>query len=185
MAGGTLTVTVQSLLVLMCYLRAQTIRASHHIFYNIARISISLDPLHRMDKALKYKRQHPSESYLKLSNSFGIPASTIRDRHHGTHAPQGHHMRCRLSIVQEGVLIDTINQYDERGTLLNPKHIHQLAQRLSTNKLGQNWTTTFLRRQKDRLLSRFYQTQELARLQADTPETRRAFLSLVSLSSCV
>ena len=138
-----------------------------------------------MDEALEYKRQHPSESYLKLSNRFGIPASTIRDRHHGTHAPQGHNMRRRLSVVQEGVLINTINQYADRGTLLSPKHIHQLAQRLCPDELGQNWTTTFLRRQKDQLSSRFYRTQELARLQAITPETRRAFLSLVSPSSRV
>ena len=45
--------------------------------------------------------------------------------------------------------------------------------------------TTFLWRHKDQVSLRFYRVEELARLKANTPENRQAFLTLVSLSECV
>ena len=138
-----------------------------------------------MEQALEYKRQHPSESYLKLSKRFGIPATTIRNRYRGTHAARGEYTARNLSIIQEDALIGSINAYANRGTLLTPKHVQQLATSLCGHDLGVNWTSTFLRRHKDQVSSRFYKVQELARLKADTPETRKAFLTLVSLSNRV
>ena len=138
-----------------------------------------------MDAALEYKLENPSESYSVVADRFGVAKSTLQARHSGTHSARGVHMPRNLSIAQEDVLVDTINSFCDRGTLMTPKHIHQLAQRLCKQKIGINGTTTFLRRHKDRLSSRFYRVQELARLKANTPETRRAFLTLVSLSSRV
>ena len=130
-------------------------------------------------------RQHPSESYTKLSKRFGVPATTIRNRYSGTHAARGENTARHLSIIQEDTLIGSINAYADRGTLLTPKHVQQLAIRLCNHKLGRNWTSSFLHRHKDRVSSRFYKIQELARLKADTPETRKVFLTLVSLSGRV
>jgi len=48
--------------------------------------------------------------------------------------------------------------------------------------LGVNWVSNFVRRRKDVLHSGFYAYQEAARVKADTPETRRAFYSLVGHS---
>ena len=79
------------------------------IFYDITGISKSFDPWHEMDKAFEDRRRHPSESYLKISNPYEIPATIIRDWHNSTRAAQGQNMLCCLSVVQEGVLIGTIN----------------------------------------------------------------------------
>ena len=138
-----------------------------------------------MDEALEYKPQHPSESYSKLSERFGIPPMTIRNRYSGGHAARGTNMVWHLSDVQEDALAGSINSYANRGTLLTPEHVQQLATRLCGNNLGRNWTSTFLRRHKHQVLLHFYKIQELARLKADTPEMRKVFLTLVSLSSRV
>ena len=134
-----------------------------------------------MDSALSYKTEHPSESYRTVAELFEVPKSTLQARHRGTHSFRGRDTPRNLSIAQEDVLIDSINTYAERGTLLTPKHVQQLAIRLYGHDIGVNWTSTFLRRHKDRVSSRFYRVQELARLKADTPSNRRAFLTLVSL----
>ena len=170
-----------TVLVVTCYSRTRAIRAFSSNMYLVLINFISLDPLHEMQEALDYKAQHPSESYAKLSARFGVPATTIRNRLCGTHAPRGERMPRRLSTSQEGILIDTINNYAERGTLLTPKHIHQLAKCICGEDIGQNWTSTFLWRHKDEVSTRFYRVQELARLKANTPEMCGAFLTLVSL----
>ena len=147
--------------------------------------SITLDPLHRMQSALDYKRQHPSESYSMVATRFNVAKSTLQDRHRGTHVARGEKGPRKLSMAQEDALIGSINTYAERGTLMTPKHVQQLAQRLCGTDLGVNWTSTFLRRHKDRVSSRFYKVQELSRLKANTPANRAAFLTLVGPSKRV
>ena len=62
-------------------------------------------------------------------------------------------------------------------------------QNTSNNSLhasvGTTWVEIGRRCHKHQVSSRFYKIQELARLKADTPETRKVFLTLVSLSSRV
>ena len=132
-----------------------------------------------MDAAVSYKHAHPRETLRSVAERFEVPASSLHYRLNNTHAPRGHQTPRNLSIVQEDALIDKINAYAERGTLLTPRHITQLAQALSERDLGRNWTTTFLHRHKDRVSSRFYRHQDLARIKADTPANRAAFLGLV------
>ena len=133
-----------------------------------------------MDAAISYKRQHPSESYLSVSKRFGVAASTLHDRLKDTHLPRGHRGIRKLSADQEDALISEINAYADRGTLLTPQLIAELAHSLGDVRLGRNWTSSFLNRHKDKVSSRFYRVQDLARIKADTPETRAAFLTLVS-----
>ena len=134
-----------------------------------------------MDQAILYKRQHPSESYRTVSDRFDVASSTLQDRVAGTHAAPGKRLHRNLSTAEEDVLLAKIEAYASRGTLLSPQHIKDLAAILASHSMGRNWTSTFLQRHKDRLSLRFYRIQEVARLNADTPETRRAFYSLVSL----
>ena len=133
-----------------------------------------------MDAATSYKREHPLESVSSIAARFHVPQSTLRNRLTDTHATPGLCMPRNLSLIQEDILLDKVNAYADRGTLLTPGNIHQLAQALCGHELGRNWTTTFLRRHHDQVSSRFYRVQELARLKADTPSNRAAFLDLVS-----
>lgn len=132
-----------------------------------------------MNQAITHKLQHPEDSYTVTAKRFKVPATTLHDRMNDTHAPRGQRTRRNLSIPQEVALLNNINAYAGRGTLLTPHHITQLAQALCDRTLGKNWTSTFLRRHKDQVSSRFYRVQEVARIKADTPSNRAAFLDLV------
>ena len=132
-----------------------------------------------MDKAIEYKHLHPSTSLTELANRTGIPRSTLHDRITNTHLPRGHRTNRNLSIIEEEALLNKITAYADRGTLLTPKNITTMATGLCGHAIGVNWTSTFLHRHKDKISSRFYRVQEIARLRADTPENRGAFLTLV------
>ncbi|EIW65511.1 hypothetical protein TREMEDRAFT_36178 [Tremella mesenterica DSM 1558] len=54
-----------------------------------------------------------------------------------------------------------------------------MAEAVHGEKLGINWVSTFIKRHSDRIHSRFHDFRELARHQADTPETRQAWYKLV------
>ena len=133
-----------------------------------------------MDAAISYKRDHPQDSLSSVAARFQVATTTLHDHLTGTHSARGLNTPRNLSLIQEDALLDKINAYAKRGTLLTPGNITQLAKALCNHDLGRNWTTTFLRRHRDRVSSRFYRVQELARLRSDTPSNRAAFLSLVS-----
>lgn len=134
----------------------------------------------QMAKALQYKHDHPQAKYSEMPGRYGIPATTFRDRFLGIHADRATSATLALSVAMEAALVDKINDYASRGTLLSPKHVHELAEAISGKTLGANWASTFTRRHSHQITSRFWAYQELARLKADTPETRRAFYKLVS-----
>jgi hypothetical protein len=83
-------------------------------------------------------------------------------------------------MAMEAALVDKINQYAHRGTLLLPRQVHELAEAVCGEKLGVNWASTFTRRHRDQISSRFWAYQELGRVKADTPATKKAFYDLVS-----
>lgn len=132
-----------------------------------------------MQQAVVYKQQHPSETYAAVAHRFLVPASSLHNRLMETHAPPGVHWPRHLSIEQEDALLDKIKAYATRGTLLTPGHMTQLAQALSEEPLGRNWTSTFIRQHTRRPYPAFYRVQEIPRLKADTPSNRQAFYILV------
>ena len=133
-----------------------------------------------MDRALAQCVLHPEVSLGSIAEAEGVPKSTLHDRITGNHAPRGVRANRNLSVVQEDALLEKINGYANRGTLLTPKHITQLAEALCGHTIGRNWTTTFIKRHSDHITSKFWRVQELARLKADTVETRRTFYRYVS-----
>lgn len=80
----------------------------------------------------------------------------------------------------EAALIDKINQYSDRGTLLTLCHIRELAEAVCNEKLGVNWVSSFISRHSQEISSRFWAYQELGRLKASIIETKTAFYNLVS-----
>jgi hypothetical protein len=142
-----------------------------------------MDTQARLNAALAYRPQHPTMSISAVAREKKVAKSTLAARINGTHAPRGTKSNRNLSVVEEGVIIGKINQYAARGTLLQPRHIRQLAEGICGHQVGENWTSTFLRRHKDEVSSKYYGIQESARVKADTPEHRRAFYHQVSAST--
>ena len=136
----------------------------------------------QVELAIEYKRQHPKESYGKVSDRFDVPKSTVYEHFKGTHSTSGVNAPRALSNEQERVLLERIASFASRGTLLTSPQVHDLAEAIYDGKLGANWVSRFVGRHKDVIHSRFFAYQEAARLKADTPETRKAFYSLVGRS---
>ncbi|ADV20611.1 Hypothetical protein CGB_B8130W [Cryptococcus gattii WM276] len=132
-----------------------------------------------MNLALEHKINNPHDSYQKVADLYGVSKSTLYDRHTNVHASITTSAARHLSIVQEEELVKKINEYAERGTLLTPRHVVEFAEAIYGGKLGINWGSRFIQRHHDTIHSRFSSYSELGRLQADTPETRRAFYHLV------
>lgn len=89
-----------------------------------------------MQQAIAYNREHPKETFSAVADRFLIPSSSLHDRLMGTHAPPSVHGPRHLSVEQEDALLDKINAYAARGTLLTPFHITQLAAALSQTPLA-------------------------------------------------
>ena len=122
----------------------------------------------------------PPPTYRELAAEQNVSVSTAYRRSKGQAAPRGIHVHRALSVIQEAELINKINQYADRGTMLTPGHITQLAEALCGHHLGGNWTSRFIKRHSTRITSKFWKYQEVQRLKADSPETRQAFYALVS-----
>lgn len=134
-----------------------------------------------MTLALEHKINNPRESYQKVADLYGVSKSSLYDRHTGVHSSHTASAPRHLSIVQEEELVKKINEYAERGTLLTPRHVVELAEAVCDGKLGVNWGSRFFQRHCDTIHSRFFSYKELGRLQADIPKTRRAFYYLVCI----
>ncbi len=147
-------------------------------------LNFSHTSTYTMQAAFSEKRLSTQKSYRKVADAFEIPSSTHHDRSTGKHASPGERVHRSLSIPQEDALIEKTNSCANRGTLLTPAHISNLAKALCDHEMGVHWTTRFLSRHKSRVSSKFYRIQEAARLKADNLENRQAFYALVSVHPC-
>ena len=129
-----------------------------------------------MQAAIAYKRDHPQTSLRKLSESFHVPKSTLSDNLNGTHSSNTVPSNRLLSDVQEKVLVDRINAYAQRGTLLSPRHVKELAQRFAEQPVNHNWASSFFRRHKDAISSRYFKIQDAARIKADSVFSSNTYL---------
>ena len=91
-----------------------------------------------MDEAIAHKLEHPQEPIRQVAASSHVASSTLHDRLTGKHGPRGQKGSRVLYVEQEHVLLDKINEYAERGTLLAPSHVRQLATALAGRTLSKN-----------------------------------------------
>ena len=134
-----------------------------------------------IDLAVAWKLQHKEESYKDVSELFGVSKTTLFSRSKGNTLSHQAGAHSALSCLQETELIAQINAYAKRGTLLTPAHVLALAEAVCGLKLGRNWAGRFIKRHKDVISSRFHAFRDISRLKADTPSTRDAWYTLVSV----
>ncbi|EIW66698.1 hypothetical protein TREMEDRAFT_74665 [Tremella mesenterica DSM 1558] len=75
-----------------------------------------------------YKKKHPSESFASISLRYNVPKTTLYNRYEGVHSRRGVNVARALSIAQEAKLVLKINNYADRGTLLTPQLVRELAE---------------------------------------------------------
>jgi len=130
-----------------------------------------------MAEALQEKHQHPKITYAELSKRFHIPPTTISDRFNGRHADRAASASQALPAIVETALVDKINKYAKRGTLLSPRHVHELAEAVSGDPLGVELDVAL---HSTTLPSNCLSILPISRTRTNTPETKRAFCNLVS-----
>jgi hypothetical protein len=133
-----------------------------------------------MEQALLDKHLSPHKSVREVVAAHGIPPSTLHDHLSGTHGPKGPSPLRNLSPVLEAALVAKINKYADRGTLLIPAHISELARALCGHEIGRNWTSTFLRRYREVFVFSILPHSGDFKARANTVENRRAYYNLVS-----
>jgi hypothetical protein len=67
------------------------------------------------------------------------------------------------------------------GAPCYPHHIKTLAERLAEHEVEKNRTSTFMKRKRDVLSSKYFKVEELGRVVANNPRNKKSFYALVSL----
>ena len=135
------------------------------------------------DKIRIYKNDHPDVSLRSLENKFDVPKSTIGARLKGTNASRLESSHTKLSASQEALLVEKINQYANRGYLMTPANVREMAEIIMDDNdsiLGVNWVANFTKRHKDAIIAKYFGYTDRNRVEADIPETREEFYNIVS-----
>ena len=140
-----------------------------------ASIELAIDDLNRQLRP----------NFRGTAKKYGLVESTLRRRFKGqtvsieaaraiTHQ--------RLSIVQEEVLIERINQLTDRGLPPTGSIVRNLAEELLQDRVGKNWTSGFVHRHKDRLKSLYLRNIDRKRHQSEYAPMFKQFYDLVLLN---
>ena len=78
---------------------------------------------------------------------------TLRDHWTATHLSLAETVNQHLSPAQEDALVDKVIDCASRGTLLTPRHIHNLAAAVGGEQIGENWVARFVDYHSDKLSS--------------------------------
>ncbi|TFY73539.1 hypothetical protein EWM64_g10473, partial [Hericium alpestre] len=95
-------------------------------------------------------------SYKDASVKYGIPHSTLYDRHHGTHTTvrDAHMKQQRLTPDQEAVLCDWLEHLVDQGRPLNKRDILNIVKLLCGVEPGGRWVSRFLERHPEIVLGK-------------------------------
>ena len=127
-------------------------------------------------------------NYRATAKKYGLVESTLRRRFKGETASievarAAAHQR--LSIVQEEVLIEKINQLTDRGLPPTSSIVRNLAEKILQDRVGKNWTSGFVHRYKDRLKSFYLRNINKKRYQSEYAPIFKQFYNLVSINGLV
>ncbi|TYJ58156.1 hypothetical protein B9479_001252 [Cryptococcus floricola] len=137
------------------------------------------DPI---DFAVAEKHEHPDKSYQRVvADEFHVPRTTLRSRHSGAHFSLASSAPRHLSEAQEMQLVDKINMFAGRGTLLSTQNVKEYAETICGHSLGRNWVSTFVTRHRRTLVSRYWKYQDKGRFDAASIESLESFFKLLEL----
>ncbi|UOH79349.1 hypothetical protein LQV05_000350 [Cryptococcus neoformans] len=89
-----------------------------------------------MTLAHEHTINNPRESCQKVADLYEVSKPSLHDRHTGVHSSHTISAPRRLSIVQEEELVNKINGYAERSTLLTPRHAVEFAEAVYVGEMG-------------------------------------------------
>ena len=128
--------------------------------YTEAALQLALADLAKQDKP----------NYLATSKKYGVPRRALSDRFTGKtvsrqEAASEHH-QC-LDTAQEEALIGLINRLINRGLPPTNYIVKNLAEEIIRRPVGKNWSSQFVKRHKERLISRYLRNIDQKRQDAE------------------
>ena len=140
--------------------------------YTEANLQLALADLTKQDKP----------NYLATSKKYGLPRKTLSDRFTGRtvsrpEAASQHH-QC-LDTAQEEALIGLINRLTNRGLPPTNCMVKNLAEEIIGRPVGKNWSSQFVKRHKERLISRYLRNIDQKRPDAEYAPMFQQFYDLV------
>lgn len=137
-----------------------------------------------MEQAIQYMREHPDLSCTSVAEQFKVDRKTLSNRVSRKTQSRQEAAHRKLSLEAEQVIVDKIQRAASYGALLEPRHVKELAEALSGERVGVNWVSKFVKRHRDQLTSQYFGYKSHARVKANTDEVRRAFNDVVCLIGC-
>lgn len=135
-----------------------------------------------MDAALSDLKASCTLSISDGARRHGVTRSALSKRFHAktSSRAQGAESRRMLDNQQENKLINYIQHLCERCLPPTPRIVANVAQQLCGKKLSKNWSSRFVARHKHRLDTRYFNTLDLARHEADSRASYEAYFSIIS-----
>jgi hypothetical protein len=136
----------------------------------------------RIELAITDLNRENAPAIAVIATRYGLQRSTLSRRWHGitssrAEATSEHHQR--LTIAQEEVLIDQINKLTVRKMPPTTQIVRNMAEEIIESPVGKNWTSQFVKRYKDRLISLYLRNIDNIRAKSEYPPMFALFYKLV------
>lgn len=138
----------------------------------------------RIESALEELSTQERINYKKTAEKWEVERTTLAKRHKGqtgTIQAANSEVRQRLTYMQEETLVGHINRLTLRGTPPTSRIVRNIAEEISGQSLGPNWTTRFVKRHEKQLKSLYLRTIDNMRKKADYAPYFRYLYDLVSV----
>ena len=136
----------------------------------------------RIELAIADLANQAKPNYMSIAKKYEVARTTLRNRFLGqqlsTKAAASKY-RQRLTFIQEETLIKHINSLTNRGLPPTSRIVRNLAEEILEGPVGKNWTSDFIKRYKDRLLSIYLRNIDSQRIKAEYAPSFKQFYNLV------
>ena len=158
------------------------------VTFFIPRILLSTmaSPTHnaRIELAMADPAKQLKPNYMATAKKHGMARSTLRERFLGESLSiqtTASKYRQRLTFVQEKTLIEHINRLTNRGLPPTSQIVRNFAKKMIKGPVGKNWTGSFVKRHKNRLLNLHLRNIDSQRITVKYVPSFKLFFDLVIL----
>ena len=140
---------------------------------------LAMEPI---EAALEHLKLTESFTYAAVADKYGVDRTTLSRRHRGlqtSRAIQKENERS-LNATQSSQLIKYIEKLSARGLPPTADMVRNFASEIAGKYMGKNWVARFLERHHHKLFSRYSNSIDRCRFQADSAAKYTLYFNLLS-----
>jgi hypothetical protein len=146
--------------------------------YKSRHNSTTMDPIEKAIEDIESRGKGASFSYREVAKRYNIDRTTLARRHRGQTRPYGLR-RLSLHPQHETELIRYITTLTERRLPPTRLMIRRFASSLAGRDVSESWVTRFVKRNEDRLVTRWTTGMDRKRHKADSEAKYRLYFELL------